>query len=114
MDEGQLNELARGLVPFVREVVTDAVTVLGARLAELEARPMQKGDPGEQGPPGPRGDSGELAMLPPELAEQIASAVRMLHESPAIQRESPRPTKVTRIERDADGNFVPVYDDQPV
>ena len=53
-------------------------------------------------------------MLPPELAEQIASAVRMLHESPAIQREALRPAKVTRIERDADGNFVPVYDDQSV
>jgi len=53
-------------------------------------------------------------MLPPELAEQIASAVRMLHESPAIEREAPRLPKVTRIERDADGNFVPVYDDQPV
>jgi len=110
MDEGQLNELARGLVPFVREVVEP----IERRIAELEARPIEKGDPGEQGPPGPKGDSGELAMLPPELAEQIASAVRMLHESPAIQREAPRPSKVTRIERDADGNFVPVYDDQPV
>ena len=110
MDEGQLNELARGLVPFVREVVEP----IERRIAELEARPIEKGDPGEQGPPGPKGDSGELAMLPPELAEQIASAVRMLHESPAIQREAPRPSKVTRIERDDDGNFVPVYDDQPV
>jgi hypothetical protein len=57
----------------------------------------------------------EATAVPPELAEQIASAVRMLHESPAIERnEAPRPPKVTRIERDADGNFVPVYDDQPV
>ena len=55
----------------------------------------------------------EVTAVPPELAEQIASAVRMLHESPAIEREAPRPAKVTRIERDADGNFVPVYD-QPV
>jgi hypothetical protein len=55
----------------------------------------------------------EATAVPPELAEQIASAVRMLHESPAIEREAPRPAKVTRIERDADGNFVPVYD-QPV
>ena len=37
-----------------------------------------------------------------------------LHESPALEREAPRPPKVTRIERDDDGNFVPVYDDQPV
>ena len=56
----------------------------------------------------------EATAVPPELAEQIASAVRMLHESPAIEREAPRPPKVTRIERDADGNFVPVYDDQSV
>jgi hypothetical protein len=55
----------------------------------------------------------EATAVPPELAEQIASAVRLLHESPAIQREAPTPAKVTRIERDADGNFVPVYD-QPV
>jgi len=57
------------------------------------------------------------AAVPPELAEQIASAVRMLHESPPVEQrsEAPRPPpKVTRIERDADGNFVPVYDDQPV
>ena len=110
MDEGQLNELARGLIPFVREVVEP----FEKRLAEVEARPIVKGDPGEQGPPGPKGDSGELALLPPELAEQIASAVRMLHESPAISaKEAPPSPKVTRIERDADGNFVPVYD-QPV
>ena len=55
-------------------------------------------------------------VLPPDLAGQVASAVRMLHESPDLveqRSEAPRP-KVTRIERDADGNFVPVYDDQPV
>ena len=34
----------------------------------------------------------EATAVPPELAEQIASAVRMLHESPAIQREAPRPS----------------------
>jgi hypothetical protein len=54
------------------------------------------------------------AVLPPELAGQVALAVRMLHESPEIERRSepPRPSpKVTRIERDADGNFVPVYDE---
>ena len=125
MDRAEITALAEGMVPFVREVVTDAVTPLSARLAELEARPAPKGEvgekgvdglPGPAGPPGPKGDSGELALLPPELAEQVVRAVRLLHESPAIEprsavRASP---KVTRIERDADGNFVPVYDDQPV
>jgi len=78
MDDNDITELARGMVPFVRDCVAEATAV------------------------------------PPELAEQIASAVRMLHESPALEREAPRPPKVTRIERDDDGNFVPVYDDQPV
>jgi len=78
MDDNDITELAKGMVPFVCECVAEATAV------------------------------------PPELAEQIASAVRLLHESPTIQREAPRPSKVTRIERDADGNFVPVYDDQPV
>jgi hypothetical protein len=57
----------------------------------------------------------EATAVPPELAEQIASAVRLLHESPAIEQrnEAPRP-RITSIGRDADGNFVPVYDDQPV
>jgi hypothetical protein len=38
----------------------------------------------------------------------------MLHESPPIEERSaaPRsPPKVTRIERDEEGNFVPVYDE---
>ena len=72
MDDNDITELAKGMVPFVRDCVAEATAV------------------------------------PPELAEQIASAVRMLHESPDIVRsETPRPPKVTRIERDADGNFVP-------
>jgi len=81
MDDNDITELAKGMVPFVRECVAEATAV------------------------------------PPELAEQIAIAVRMLHESPAVEQrsEAPRPSpKVTRIERDADGNFVPVYDDQPI
>jgi len=78
MDDNDITELAKGMVPFVRDAIAEATAV------------------------------------PPELAEQIASAVRMLHESPDITRSEPRPAKVTRIERDADGNFVPVYDDQPV
>jgi hypothetical protein len=114
MDRTEIAALAEGMVPFVREVVEP----IERRISALEARPIEKGDPGERGadgPPGPKGDSGEIAMLPPELAEQVASAVRMLHEAPEIVRnEAPRPTKVTRIERDADGNFVPVYDDKPV
>ena len=36
----------------------------------------------------------KTAVLPPELAEQVASAVRLLHETPPIeQREAPQPPK---------------------
>jgi hypothetical protein len=78
MDDSDIDALAKGMVPFVRDCIAKATAV------------------------------------PPELAEQVANAVRMLHESPDITRSETRPPKVTRIERDGDGNFVPVYDDQPV
>jgi hypothetical protein len=84
MDDEQITALAKGMVPFVRQCVAEAFT---------------------------------KSVLPPELAGQVASAVRLLHESPPITaKEAPPPLspKVTRIERDADGNFVPVYDDQSV
>jgi hypothetical protein len=118
MEREVIAALAKGLVPFVQQAVTEAVAPFAVRMAELEARPTEKGDagpPGQQGPPGPPGDSGELAMVPPELAEQIKSAIHLLHESPPIVKcdEPPRwptPPRVTRIERDADGNFVPVYE----
>ena len=120
MQRHEIAALAEGMVPFVRECVTEAVALLTARIAELEARPLEKGADGRQGedglpgPPGPKGDSGELAPLPPELAEQVASAVRLLHESPPIEQrhEALRPpARVARIERDDDGNFVPIYDE---
>ena len=82
----------------VKSYVDAELGTLAARLAKLEVRPIEKGDPGDkgadgtpgpEGPPGPKGDSGELALLPPELAEQVASAVRMLHESPPINQREP-------------------------
>ena len=97
MTEQEISALAKGMVPFVREVIAEATAPLTARIAEFEARPM-KGDPGEkgadglpgaEGPPGPKGDSGELAMLSPELAEQVALAVRLLHESPPLKQRDP-------------------------
>jgi hypothetical protein len=84
MDDEQIAALAKGMVPFVRQCVAEAFG---------------------------------KATVPSELAAQVASAVRLLHESPPLAQRSepPRPSpKVARIERDEDGNFVPVYDDQSV
>jgi hypothetical protein len=92
MDRNAIAILAKGLVPFVREVIAEATEPLTARIAELEARPIEKGEAGEKGadgPPGPKGDSGELAMVPPELAEQVALALRLLHESPPLKQRDP-------------------------
>jgi hypothetical protein len=61
MTEQEISALAKGMVPFVRECVTEAFN--------------------------------KAAVLPPELAAQVASAVRLLHESPLIeQREASRPS----------------------
>jgi hypothetical protein len=144
-------------------VMADALAPLAARMAEIEARPIEKGDAGEPGPqgqsgpqglqglPGPQGDLGPegppgppgspgapgekgadgvvepltpivqqcvgealanvaAAVLPPELAVEVASAARLLHELPPIvSRETPAP-RVTRIDRDDSGAFVPVYE----
>jgi hypothetical protein len=46
-------------------------------------------------------------LLPPELAGQVASAARQLHEPIA----SERPSKVLRIERDENGALVPIYEE---
>jgi hypothetical protein len=90
MDDSEISALARGMVPFVRDCVADAV--------------------------------GKATVLPPELAAQVASAVRMLHESPPVAAAKsedapvmkwPLP-RVSRIERDEQGNLVPIYADQPV
>lgn len=128
MDRAEIVALAEGLVPFVREVTDEKLTPLAVRLAELEARPIEKGDPGPQGegglpgPPGPIGEVGPAgpkggidldAMLPIELAAEVARAVRTLHEAPLlIERSEPSPPpKVIRIERDTEGNLVPIYDE---
>jgi len=50
------------------------------------------------------------AMVSDELAAQIASAVRLLHESPQIAEAKTVP-KIIRVERDEAGNFMPVYDE---
>jgi len=48
------------------------------------------------------------SMLPPDLAAEVAAAVRTLHEVPTPVERS-LPPRVVRIERDGDGNLVPIY-----
>jgi len=72
MTEEEIGALAKGVAPFVRECVAQAIAIS------------------------------------PELAQQVASAVRLLHESPPIAERN-LAAKIIRVERDDDGNFVPVY-----
>ena len=53
MDDNDITELARGMVPFVRDCVAEAFT--------------------------------KASVLPPDLAGEVARAVRMLHESPPLE-----------------------------
>jgi integrin beta 3 len=59
MDRTAIAALAKGLVPFVRDVVTEALAPLAARVAALEVRPVEKGAQGAQGEPGPPGPQGQ-------------------------------------------------------
>jgi len=56
----------------------------------------------------------KMALVAPELAEQVASAVRLLHEAAPIQQAAPpavaQTPKLVRVERDESGNFIPVYE----
>jgi len=123
MDRNEIGALAKGLVPFVREAIAEALAPLDGRLTAIEARPPEKGEagpPGEcgpQGPPGPAGangidgECGAKTMVPPDLAEQVASAVRLLHESPLLSQPATATRRIARIDRDENGSFVPVYDE---
>jgi hypothetical protein len=79
MDRNEIADLAKGMVPFVRECVIEALT------------------------------------LPPELVEEVARAVRLLHESPPLEQKSmpqmPPMRRIRRIERDEEGNFIPIWDE---
>lgn len=84
MNHREVEAVVAGIAPVVKEFITirivEAIAPLVARLAELEARPVEKGDcgeqglqgfagpagpagpqgePGPQGPPGPKGDNGD-------------------------------------------------------
>lgn len=101
--------------PFSAEEIIEAVSIKFAeerthRLA-LEARLTELNDKLEIATAA-RIDP-EINMLPPALAAEVAHAVRTLHEAPlVVERSEPASApKVVRIERDADGNLVPIYDE---
>jgi len=57
-------------------------------------------------------------IVPPELAEQVKTAIHLLHESPPIvQRNAPPtssplpPPRPSRIERTENGGFTLLYDE---
>jgi hypothetical protein len=100
MDRTEIAALAEGMVPFVREVVTDGITPLAVRLTELESRHIEKGEPGEVGPAGPAGPEGErgkrgvpgrdgrdaadLVMLKGWITEQVVMGIEAVFKAMTI------------------------------
>jgi hypothetical protein len=85
MNDSEIDALAKGMVPFVRECVTEAFTMI---------------------------------VVPSALAEQVKTAIHLLHESPPIvQRNAPPsasplpPPRPSRIERDESGGYKLIYDE---
>lgn len=109
---------------------------LAGRIVALEVRPAARdgrdgapgasgpagapGRDGERGPPGERGEPGPAAeseQLPPELAEQVRDAIRLLYAptpfpaAPAVQSAPGAAQRPSRIERDDSGGYTLMYDD---
>jgi len=97
MDRNEIAVLAKGMVPFVREVVAEAVAPLAARLAVLEARPVENGavgppgPAGDRGPPGDKGETGrdgrdaaDLALLRNHIEEQVTAIVGGVFKTASI------------------------------
>jgi Collagen triple helix repeat (20 copies) len=66
MDDRMITALAKGVAPFVREVVADALAPFAARLAVLEALPVEKGEPGPAGDRGAEGPQGQQGLPGPQ------------------------------------------------
>lgn len=106
---------------------------LAGRIVALEARPAARdgrdgaagrdgapgspGATGERGVPGEPGPAAEPEQLPPELAEQVRDAIRLLYAPtpfPALTAAQSVPSaaqRPSRIERDDSGGYSLVYDD---
>jgi hypothetical protein len=66
MDRSEIAALAKGMMPVMRELISDAVAPFAARLAALEARPVEKGDPGPVGDRGAEGPQGQQGLPGPQ------------------------------------------------
>jgi cobalamin biosynthesis Mg chelatase CobN len=98
----------------IAELRGEILRQLAAVRDGVDGAPGSAGPPGEKGdagPPGEKGESADAILLPPELAEQVASAARLLHELPPITSERAS-GRVLRIERDENGALVPIYEPQ--
>ena len=137
MKENELTAIIRGLAPGISECVAHAVASLKARIVQLEARTPEPGPQGEKGRDGvdgkdgflgPKGEVGpqglpgepgraEIPLAPDDIADQVASTVAMLAESPTIQRSqtaaavaaAPRPRSFT-FEHDENGKVVAAHE----
>jgi len=107
-------ELRAGIAELRAEALRKVEDVLSG------VRPPERGEAGPVGPPGPagaRGEPGEPAHLPPELAEQVRDAIRLLYAPtpfPALtaaQSGNGIMQRPSRIERDDSGGYSLVYDD---
>jgi hypothetical protein len=101
-----------------------------------EGKPGAPGNPGEKGDPGAKGDTGlpgepgqkgdvgppgrdaDLIIASPDLAEEVAKCVQLLHESQPIVTRGvtipatvPTPPRPKRIERDERGGYTLIYDE---
>jgi hypothetical protein len=80
MTPAELEALAVGLAPVVRELITAAVAPVIARIVALESRqltPGRDGRDGPQGPTGPPGDPGQRGEIgPPGLQLNAADFQR--------------------------------------
>jgi hypothetical protein len=100
---------AQATIAEVRAGVAEKLAAFERQVADRLAM-VRDGEPGPAGPPGPPGEKGDATLLPSELAEQVASAARQLHELSPIGGRAPS-GRVMRIERDEKGTLVPIYDE---